>query len=55
MWLNLAASRYPASKAKLRDSAVKVRDGLAADLMTPAQIAEAQRLAREWKPKPAAQ
>jgi len=26
------------------------RDGVAA-MMTPAQIAEAQKLAREWKPK----
>jgi hypothetical protein len=32
--------------------AVKNRDKLAI-LMTPAQIAEAQRMAREWVPKPA--
>jgi uncharacterized protein len=49
-WYNLAASRLPASEAKNRDMAVKYRDGIAAK-MTPAQIAEAQRLAREWKPK----
>ncbi len=36
--------------AEERDQAVKDRD-LAASKMTPAQIAEAQRLAREWKPK----
>jgi uncharacterized protein len=30
--------------------AVRFRDKLAKD-MTPAQIAEAQKLAREWKPK----
>ena len=44
-WLNLAA-------AKGRSSywAGKERDKLALK-MTPAQIAEAQRLAREWKPK----
>jgi hypothetical protein len=30
--------------------AVKGRDAVAAG-MTPAQIAEAQKLAREWKPK----
>jgi TPR repeat protein len=43
MWFNLAA-------AGGRKDAVKVRDMLAA-MMTPAQIAEAQKLAREWKPK----
>ena len=48
MWLNLAASR--ADDALIRDAAVKDRDGVAAK-MTPAQIAEAQRMAREWKPK----
>ena len=60
MWLNLAAARISvsssnakvrAAEAKLRDAYSKSRD-LAAKLMTPAQIAEAQRLAREWKPKP---
>jgi hypothetical protein len=50
MWLNLAASRFPAGKAKLRDKTVKVRDFVASN-MTPEQIAEAQRLAREWKPR----
>ena len=49
-WLNLAASRFPASEWNQRDSAVKAREAIAT-LMTPAQIAEAQRLAREWKPK----
>jgi uncharacterized protein len=33
------------------EDARELRDGLA-EHMTPAQIAEAQRLAREWKPKP---
>ncbi len=47
MWLNLAASRFPPGKD--RDKAVEGRDALA-KRMTPAQIAEAQRLAREWKP-----
>ncbi len=50
MWLNLAASRFSASEAEKRDHAVKNRDLVAAQ-MTPAQIAEAQRLARAWKPK----
>ncbi|MBM3518860.1 MAG: sel1 repeat family protein, partial [Alphaproteobacteria bacterium] len=45
-WYNLAASRSPASD----DVAVKNRDIVAAK-MTPAQIAEAQRLAREWRPR----
>ncbi len=49
MWYNLAASHFaPGSD---RDRAVKNRD-IIAEKMTPAQIAEAQRLAREWKPKP---
>ena len=49
MWLNLAASRP--SPGTDHDKNVKLRDRVAAE-MTPAQIAEAQRLAREWKPKP---
>ena len=48
MWSNLAASRLtdPTNRA----DAVKNRDVVAAK-MTPAQIAEAQRLASAWKPK----
>jgi TPR repeat protein len=45
-WLSIAASRFPAGS---RDDAVKMRDLVAAK-MTPAQIAEAQKLTREWKP-----
>ncbi len=48
MWFNLAASRYPPGED--RDEVVEVRD-IAAERMTPAQISEAQKLAREWKPK----
>ncbi len=48
MWFNLAASRFPRGYA--RDKAVKKRD-IVAKRMTPAQISEAQKLAREWKPK----
>ena len=51
MWLNLAASRLAASEKENRDLAIKHRNIVAAK-MTPAQIAEAQKLAREWKPKP---
>ena len=46
-WLNLAASRASAEKNKKYGAA---RDQVA-EKMTAAQIAEAQRLAREWKPK----
>jgi TPR repeat protein len=49
-WLDLAASRASASEKELRDKAVKNRDEVAAK-MTTAQIAEAQKLARDWKPK----
>jgi TPR repeat protein len=44
MWLNLATARGNIDAAKLRNV---LEAG-----MTPDQIAEAQRLAREWKPKP---
>ena len=45
MWLNLAASRAPIQQ--LRALAVTARDTVAAR-MTPADLSEAQRLAREW-------
>ncbi len=48
MWYNLAASRFPLSED--RDKAVKNRN-IIAEKMTLAQISEAQKLAREWKPK----
>ncbi len=48
MWFNLAASNLPPGKD--RDKAVKNRDK-AAKTMTPAQISEAQKPAREWRPK----
>ena len=47
MWYNLAAAN---STGDLQKLAADNRDKVAR-LMTPAQIAEAQRLAREWKPK----
>ena len=43
MWLNLAASQGD-------ERAIKARDDVA-EKMTREQIAEAQKLAREWKPK----
>jgi TPR repeat protein len=50
MWFNLAAARFRASDARSRDAAVRNRD-LVAGNMTPEQLAEAQKLARDWKPK----
>jgi TPR repeat protein len=43
MWLNLAAAQGQEEAKTNRD--------IVAKRMTPAQLAEAQRLAREWKPK----
>jgi Sel1 repeat len=50
MWFNLAAARFPASDTRSRTAAVRNRD-LVAGNMTPQQLAEAQKLARDWKPK----
>ncbi len=47
-WFDLAASRH--RPGKKRDNSVHDRN-LLAKRMTPGQIAEAQKLAREWKPK----
>jgi TPR repeat protein len=44
MWLNLAAASEWRLAAQARDRVAR--------RMTPAQIAEAQKLAREWKPAP---
>jgi len=50
MWYNLAASDfYAGSEQQDQEKAVKARDEVEAK-MTPAQIAEAQKLAREWQP-----
>ena len=46
-WFNLSAAR--STSADPRNKAVRNRD-IAAAKMTAAQIGEAQRLAREWKP-----
>ena len=50
MWFSLAAARFSASETEDRTTAITNRDRLATK-MTAAQIAEAERLAREWKPK----
>jgi uncharacterized protein len=42
MWFNLSAALGNQTAALNRDRVVR--------LMTPAQIAEAQKLARDWKP-----
>ena len=44
MWFNLAATKGDKDAVKNRD--------IMARKMTPAQLAEAQKLAREWQPKP---
>ena len=43
MWLNLAAAQGDKDAAEARDTTSQA--------MTPDQVAKAQRLAREWKPK----
>ena len=48
MWRNLAAAG--ASDSDVREEAAKARDALAT-MMTPAQVAEAHRMSREWRPK----
>ena len=44
MWYNLSASQAWGAAAEARTMLERA--------MTPAQVAEAQKLAREWKPKP---
>jgi len=51
LWFNVAASRAPF--AELRNKMIMLRDRVAAK-MTSEQVAEAQQLAREWKPSPRA-
>ena len=50
MWFNLAAAHFPASDTEGRGAAIRNRD-LVAKKMTPEELAEAQKLAREWKLK----
>ena len=47
-WFNLAAAG--ASDSDVHEEAVKARDELAR-MMTPAQIVEALRMSRDWRPK----
>jgi TPR repeat protein len=46
-WLNVAASRLTGDD---RERAATLRDQIA-EKMTPAQVAEAQRVARDWRPQ----
>ncbi len=48
MWLNLAASRFPPGETR---DIISMKRDIVAERMSPAQISEAQKLAREWKPK----
>ena len=48
-WLNLAAARFLPAEGDKRARALKNRD-LVARKMTPSQIADAQLLARDWRP-----
>lgn len=50
MWFNLAAATFPASDNRNRRVAVTNREVME-NKMTRDQIIEAQKLAREWKPK----
>jgi len=49
-WFNLAASRFPASEQDRREKTVRNRDRVGSR-MTPADLALAQRSAREWRPR----
>jgi len=51
MWFELAAARFSPSQKERKQFALENRDYLATS-MTPEQIAEARRLASEWKPRP---
>lgn len=48
MWYDIAASNY--SDAMEREGAEKNRDTVGS-MMTPAQVEQARKMAREWKPK----
>ena len=48
MWLSLATTHI---SEDARDAVITARDAIAEE-MTPEQIAEAERLAREWRPTP---
>src|SRR5262245_9264598 len=49
MWFNIAVATFPPTDTRNRGAAVQSRD-VVAGKMTRDQIAEAQKLAREWRP-----
>jgi TPR repeat protein len=49
-WFSVAASRYPAAERTKRAQAIRNSERLA-EKMSPPEIEEAKRLAREWQPK----
>jgi hypothetical protein len=49
-WYAVAAARFPPEDQTMRERAIKNRDRVAT-LMTAAQLAEARRLAAEWRPR----
>jgi uncharacterized protein len=49
VWFNIAVATFPTSDTRNRGAAVQSRD-LVATKLTREQVAEAQRLAREWRP-----
>ncbi len=50
MWFNIAASRFGGADAAGRGLAISNRDVVAKE-MTSEEITEAQKRARDWKPK----
>jgi hypothetical protein len=50
MWFNLAAANFPATDLANRNAAARNRDVIAKK-MTADELAEAQKLAREWNPR----
>ena len=50
LWFSLAVAGFPETRAKERVMAAQNRDIIAA-LMTPAEVAGARRLARDWAPE----
>jgi uncharacterized protein len=49
-WFSVAAARYPAAERTKRAQAIRNSERLA-EKMSPTEIEEAKRLAREWQPK----
>jgi hypothetical protein len=50
VWFNLASAGFPETESRRRSSAIRTRD-LVGSEMSSNEIAEAQKRAREWKPK----